>query len=153
MELREWLVFLHILGSVIWVGGTIVTTALMARASRAHDRTVILRLTDEIEWVGRRLVGPSVFVVVGVGVWLVPITEEWHLTQLWIWLSLVLVAVSTFLGIYSGAEGAEIPRLADELGAEHHEVRGRSSRLLWLAGLDTLILLVIVWLMVFKPGV
>jgi hypothetical protein len=42
--------------------------------------------------------------------------------------------------------------LADARGAEDGVVRGRLNRLLWIARLDTLILLVVLWLMVFKPG-
>jgi hypothetical protein len=79
--------------------------------------------------------------------------EEWaDFSQLWIWLSLVLVAASTIVGIYSGSEGKRISRLADERGAEDGGVRDRLRRLLWLARLDMLILVVVLWLMVFKPG-
>jgi hypothetical protein len=50
VELHEWLLFFHILGSIIWVGGVIVQNAVMARASRAPDRTTVLRLAAELEW-------------------------------------------------------------------------------------------------------
>jgi uncharacterized membrane protein len=101
---------------------------------------------------GPWLIGPSSLVVIGLGIWLV-LLEEWAaFSQLWIWLSLVLVAVSTAQGIYSGSESKRISRLADERGAEDGEVRDRLSRLLWLARLDMLILVAVLWLMVFKPG-
>jgi hypothetical protein len=48
---------------------------------------------------------------------------------------------------YSVPEGKRIARLAED-----HEVRRRLSRLLWLGRLDVLILVVVLWLMVFKPG-
>jgi hypothetical protein len=87
------------------------------------------------------------------GIWLVLVeSDEWAFSQVWIWLALVLAAVSTALGIYSGAEGGRVSHLADARGAEDGVVRGRLSRLLWIARLDTLILLVVPWLMVFKPG-
>jgi hypothetical protein len=89
---------------------------------------------------GPWLIGPSSLVVIGLGIWLV-LLEEWAaFSQLWIWLSLVLVAVSTAQGIYSGSESKRISRLADERGAEDGEVRDRLSRLLWLARIDMLIL-------------
>jgi uncharacterized membrane protein len=126
---------------------------VMARASRDPDRTAVLRLARELERVGPGLVGPSSRVVIGLGIWLVLLEEYAALSQPWIWLALVLVAVSTVQGIYSGPEGKRIYRLADERGAEDGEVRRRLSRLLWLARLDMLILVAVVWLMVFKPGV
>ena len=153
MELHEWLLFFHIVALMIWVGAVIFQNAVMARASRAHDRTAVLRLTRELEWVGPWLIGPSSLVVIGLGVWLVILEEDWAFSQLWIWLALVLVAVSAVQGIYSGPEGKRVQRLADERGPDDGQVRRRLIRLLWLERLDVLILVVVVWLMVFRPGI
>jgi hypothetical protein len=49
-------------------------------------------------------------------------------------------------------EGKRISRLAEQRGAEDHQVRRRLNRLLWLGRLDLLILVAVPWLMVFKPG-
>jgi uncharacterized membrane protein len=152
VELHEWLMFFHVLGAIIWVGTVIVMNAILTKASRASDRTAIFRLARELEWVGPGLIGPSALVVILLGVWLVILEEEWAFSQLWIWLSLVLVAVSMVEGISSGPEGKRIVRMADERGGGDGEVRRRMGRLLWLARLDILILVVVVWLMVFKPG-
>jgi hypothetical protein len=49
--------------------------------------------------------------VIGMGIWLVLVeSDEWAFSQVWIWLALVLAAVSTALGIYSGAEGGRVSR-------------------------------------------
>ncbi len=154
MELHDWLKFFHILGAFVWVGAVILTNAMMARASRAPDRAAVLRLSRELEWVGPRLIGPSALVVIGLGIWLVPVEEALSFSQLWIWLSLVLVGVTMVQNaIYSAPEGKRIARLAEQRGAEDPEVRRRLSRQLWLGRLDLLILVVVLWLMVFKPGV
>ncbi len=153
MELHEWLMFFHILGAIVWVGAVILMNAMMTRASRSPDRTAVLRLAGELEWVGPRLIGPSAAVVIGLGIWLVFVEEGLAFSQLWIWLSLVLVAVTMAQnGVYSAPEGKRIARLAEERGAEDPEVRHRLNRLLWLARLDILILVAVLWLMVFKPG-
>jgi hypothetical protein len=49
---------------------------VMARASRDPDRTAVLRLARELEWVGPGLVGPSSLVVIGLGIWLVLLEER-----------------------------------------------------------------------------
>jgi uncharacterized membrane protein len=152
VELHEWLMFFHVLGSIVWVGGVIVLYALSERATRSSDRTAISRATGQLEWVGQRLMGPSILVVVGLGIWLVILEEDITFSQLWIWLSLVLVVASALPGIYSGPEGKRVASLAEERGADDGEVRRRANRLLWLARVDILILVAVLWLMVFKPG-
>jgi uncharacterized membrane protein len=153
VKLDDWLVFFHILGAIVWVGAVILMNAMIARASRAPDRAAVLRLSRELEWVGPRLIGPSALVVIGVGIWLV-LKDEWvGFSQVWIWLSLVLVAISMIRnGVYAAPESKRISRLAEERGAEDHEVRGRFNRLVWFGRLDLLILVAVLWLMVFKPG-
>jgi hypothetical protein len=92
-------------------------------------------------------------VVVGLGIWLVILEEDISFPQLWIWLTLLLLAISMGQnGIYSAREGSRVTVLADERGAEDAEVRRRFGRLLWLGRLDVLILVIVVGLMVFKPG-
>jgi uncharacterized membrane protein len=153
VELHDWLMFFHILGAIVWVGAVILMNAMMTRAGRGPDRTAVLRLARELEWVGPRVIGPSALVVIGLGIWLVPVEEDLVFSQPWIWLALVLVAVTMVQNaFYSVPEGKRIARLAEERGAEDHEVRRRLSRLLWLGRLDVLILVVVLWLMVFKPG-
>ena len=153
MELHEWLLFLHIVAATIWVGGAIVLNTVIARANRSPDRAQVVRLTADLEWVGPRLIGPSAMAVIGLGIWLVAIEEEWVFSQTWIVLSLVLVGISMVLGMgYFGPEGKRISRITEQRGPEDPEARGRMDRLVWLSRLDVLILLVVVWAMVFKPG-
>jgi uncharacterized membrane protein len=152
MTLHNWLMFLHILGAIVWVGAVILLTAMTERANRAPDRAVVLRLSRDLEWVGPWLIGTSSAVVLGAGIWLVFVEEGMAFSQLWLVLTLILVGVSMVQGISSGPEGKRILLMADERGPEDREVRRRLNRLLWLGRLDLLILVAVLWLMVFKPG-
>ena len=152
MTLHNLLMFLHILGAIVWVGAMILMNAMMVRAGLAPDQSAVLRPSRELQWVGPGLIGPSSAVVIGAGIWLVFVEEDLAFSQLWLVLSLVLVAVSMVEGIWSGPEGKRIERLAEERGAESGEARTRVRRLVWLGRLDLLILVVVLWLMVFKPG-
>jgi hypothetical protein len=71
--------------------------------------------------------------VIGLGIWLV-ILEEWAAySQVWIWLTLVLLAVSMGQnGIYSAPEGRRVAGLVGQPGPEDAEVGRRLSRLLGL---------------------
>lgn len=154
MELHEWLAFLHILAAIVWVGASITQSVILTRANRYPDRAVIAGLAHELEWVGPFLIGPAALVVIGTGIWIVLIEDWVAFSDTWIWLSLVLVGVSMVLGMaYFGPEGRRIGRIADERGHEDAEFRQRMDRLLLIGRLDMLILAVVLWLMVFKPGV
>lgn len=68
MELHEWLLFLHILAAIVWVGGAFVLSAVIARANRDPDRSVVARLAHDLDWVGPRLITPAAIAVIGLGV-------------------------------------------------------------------------------------
>lgn len=153
MELHEWLLFFHILAAAMWVGAAIVLTAVIARANRNPDRTVVAGLARELEWVGPRFITPAAIAVIALGIWLTLIEDGIDFSQVWIWLALVLVGVSTVLGVgYFGPEGKRIGRIAAERGPDDPEIRRRMDRLLMVNGLDLVILAAVLWLMVFKPG-
>lgn len=150
MELHEWLLFLHILAAIVWVGAAITVTAVIVRAKRGPDRA---RVASGLDWIGPQLIGPAAAVVIGLGLWLTIIEDEIDFSDSWIWLSLVLVVVSNVLGIgYFGPEGKRIGRIVAERGPDEPEIRQRIDRLLILDAVDLLILAVVLWLMVFKPG-
>jgi hypothetical protein len=95
--------------------------------------------------------GPSILVVVGLGIWLVVLEEDIAFSQLWIWLSLVLVVVPRsghLLRLQGQADFAPRRRAR----AENGQVRLGLNRLLWLARIDILVLVAVLGLMVFKPG-
>lgn len=152
MELQEWLSFLHILAAIVWVGASITQSVIMTRANRDQDRTVVAGLARQLEWLGPFLIGPAAVAVVGTGIWIALIHGA-AFSDTWIWLSLVLVGVSMILGMtYFGPEGRRIGRIIGERGSEDAELRRRLDRLLLIGRLDLLILAVVLWLMVFKPG-
>jgi hypothetical protein len=92
--------------------------------------------------------------VIGTGIWIVLIEDWVAFSDVWDLALLVLVGVSMVLGMaYFGPEGRRIGRIADERGAEDAEFRQRMDRLLLIGRVDLVILAVVLWLMVFKPGV
>lgn len=154
MELSDWLVFLHILGAIVWMGAALVQTAVVTRARRDPDRSLAVQRAHELEWVGPWLIGPASLVVIALGIW-ITVREDWiSFSQTWIWLSLVLVAVSTVLGIgYFGPEGKRIGTIVSERGPNDPEAQRRVGRLQAVSYADLVILAAVLWLMVFKPGV
>lgn len=153
MELSDWLAFIHILTAMLWVGGAVVLNVATSRLAATGDDERVMQFTGNVEFLGNWMIGPSAAAVVGTGIWLTA-SEDWvAFSQLWIILALVGVAVSAALGMgYFGPEGKRLGRMAEERGASDPELKTRMRRLLLVARFDILILVLLTWDMVFKPG-
>lgn len=153
MSLYGVLVLAHILAATIWVGGGIVALAT-ARRVEASAQPVAKQTYASIEaWTGARIFGPAAFSVVLFGILMVWQSDAWAFGQTWVWLSLSLAVLSLIVGgAYFGPESGRIARLAEERGGDDPEVARRRARVGLLQNLDLVVILVIVALMVFKPG-
>jgi uncharacterized membrane protein len=146
----------HITAAFFFVGGSVaagVLNVLAIRAERPSDTAYLLRLV--------RVTLPVIFVgtagTIVFGVWL------WHedgygIGEGWIWGALVLWVIANALGGIGGRHQERSRELAERLAAEGDthtdELRTlltdvRGNAISWLAGLATLLILV---LMIWKPG-
>jgi uncharacterized membrane protein len=152
----QWLLALHITAAFLFFGGSVaagVLYTLSVRAERPSETAYLLRLI--------RLTLPVIFAGVAgtlvLGIWL------WHerhysIGAFWIWASIVLWALSGFLGQRGGEHQEKARKMAESLAAAgdtaSDELRAilrdpKGSALSWLAGVATLGILV---LMIWKPG-
>jgi uncharacterized membrane protein len=152
MSLYESLLFLHILGAIVWVGGSITTQVLGARAAKATDPAVIQRFSSEAEWVGMRVFMPASIVVLAAGIWLV-IDNGWDWEDPFVAVGLIGIAFSIVVGAaFLGPESGRVSQLTAEKGATDPEVTKRIKRLISVSRFELLVLLVVVFFMVVKPG-
>jgi uncharacterized membrane protein len=149
MELVRVLTLVHILAAMVWVGGSIIFVILGARMSTApHDEQLTFNRSMEV--VGGRIFGPAAGLVLASGIWLVIEHQTYSFSQAWIILALGGIALSIAIGI--GFFGPQSKALTAELEANDPAATVRARRIGQVSMLDTLILLVIVWAMVYKPG-
>lgn len=153
MSLYEWLLFLHIVAAIVWIGGGVILQILGARLARSRDAEGMLKFTRDIEVLGPRLFAPASLAVLGLGVWMVLVSDAWAFSQLWIVLALVAYGISFVIGIaYFGPAAKRIERAVEAEGP-HGATVDRLIRTNFLVSrFDLAILLFIVWDMVFKPG-
>jgi uncharacterized membrane protein len=150
--LYDWLVFLHVLAAMVWVGGLTVLTVLAALVVRSGERESVARFGASLRVVGPLVLLPAMAAVVGFGIWMVLDSKAWALDQTWIWLALVLFGAAFAVGAgfqSRAAIGAErAARAGDHDGAVRHLRR-------WSWGMCVILLLLVVaaWDMVFKPGI
>lgn len=145
-NLYVWLKFFHLLGLTTFLiaHGVSAGTSLVLRSPVSTESRRLLRLSQRTGIIAN----PSLLVVIVTGVWMAFAGHWWG--QGWPWAALaVLVALLGAMGFiarpyYLARDAAQQPDdvLADRLS------RTRPLAAIWIGGLG---LVVLIWLMVFKP--
>jgi small-conductance mechanosensitive channel len=160
--MRETVVFLHVAGAFLFVlaHGASMLVAFRLRAERRPERVAALFDLSSAA-IGVMYVGLAVLLIAGIAAGFI----GGHWGRGWIWASLailVLVAVAMYAmatGYYARlrvAVGADVPdqlraRYDPPPGPEELDGLASSNRPFVLAGIGGTGLLVILWLMLFKP--
>jgi uncharacterized membrane protein len=98
MTWYEFLLFVHISASVIWIGSGFLLMVLGLRADRIDDEAGLKHILRSNAWLATRLFIPASLTVVAAGVWLT-IDGPWEFDQLWIVLGLVGYLCTFLTGI------------------------------------------------------
>ena len=138
----EWLLSLHVLGAFGMVGATAAFWAFVVAARRSARPTA---LRPALPSANVAVAAGSVLTVV-FGVWLAIYLDGYELWDGWILAALVLWAVSLELG----RRGGELIGRAGDDAALTAVLR--SGRTIALLGASTAALLVVLVLMIWKPG-
>jgi uncharacterized membrane protein len=147
----ELLKFVHIAAAIIWIGGAVTMQFFAARTIASGDALRLVSFTRDVEWIGNRVLLPSALVVIVLGFLLVW-DGPWGFGMTWIWLALVLFAISFLLGVaLFTPESKRIGNQIEAQGPESPAVQARIARLIKLTRIDLVLLFAIVFLMVFKP--
>lgn len=153
MNLYPWLVLLHVLAAMLWIGGSVALNVLGTRARASGDPASRVEFVRSLSYVGPRVLAPSVAAVIVFGAWMVLTNGAWSFGQPWILAGLALWLVSLlFGGVYLGRVGIQMQRAVETGGGDAPDTRQLLGR--WILGSRVLLLLllVIAWDMVFKPG-
>jgi uncharacterized membrane protein len=149
--LYQWLLLLHIVAAMVWVGGGIVLGALATIALRVADADAAARFVRVLPVVGPRVLAPATVAVVGLGVWMVLNSAAWDFGELWVQLALGLFAAAFAIGAVYQSRAALRAQRAVEAG-DVEEMRRQLARWSWGYCFIVVLLLVAAWDMVFKPG-
>src|SRR5215211_8025418 len=80
--LYDYLLLLHILAGMVWVGGGVLLAALASRAVRDPDPGAVARFIGNLRVIGPLVLAPATVAVVGFGVWLVLDSAAWGLRSI-----------------------------------------------------------------------
>lgn len=152
MTLYESLVLVHVVMAVVWVGGGATLNILAIRAQRAKDPDRLVALARDVEWVGTRVFMPASILLLIAGIWAAA-EGDWEFSQAWISIGFAGYIFSFLAGIlFFGPESGRIAKLIEAEGAASPTVQARLGRLLTFTRIELVILIVVIWAMVVKPG-
>ncbi len=150
MSLESWIHFLHVLSAIVWLGGGLVLSVVGSRVKTSTIPGAISDFAQTLTYVGTRVMLPGVVGTLVFGVWMVLIDSQWNFRQFWVLLAIGLFVLAFLIGaVYLGRVGIQMQQLKPDDTANGQVLLDR-----WLVGyrLVLIVLLIVVWDMVFKPG-
>jgi uncharacterized membrane protein len=151
IETDAWLVFFHVLGAMVWVGGLVMTVTLATQVLRGGDADATARFVRNLRVIGPLVLMPATLAVVVFGAWIVLESDAWSLAQTWVRIGVGLYVVALLIGaIFQSRWAIRADRAAT--AGDHAEARRQLQRWFWGMWLILAVLVVATWDMVAKPG-
>jgi uncharacterized membrane protein len=147
--LYDWLLFLHILAAMLWVGGITVVGAFAVRILRAREPGATAGFLGSLRVIGPLVLAPAPLILLGMGIWMV--AEQWEFDQTWVSLGFGLFLVAFLVGAAHQSRAAIAAEKASKAGDDDAALRHLRR---WAYGMAVILVLLVVatWDMVFKPG-
>jgi hypothetical protein len=149
----QFLRFLHVLGAIGWVGAAMAFLALGRAQVAAGDYRGMWSVVRRSDAIGKLIFIPAGLLTVGSGIAMVATQPAFRFTDLWILLGIAGIVLSGVVqGVIAAPSVKNFETLAEEHGTDGTELHQPASRMNMAAALDTGLLLLVVGVMVFRPG-
>jgi uncharacterized membrane protein len=147
----EWFLTVHVLAAVMWVGGSVMLTLLGLMTLGLRDPVRLAQFAKQVSFLGGVYFPPLSLMVVGFGFAMVA-NGDLSYSLTWLQVAIVGWAVSFFVGAgYLGPHAKRLSKVLDERGSEDADAQALIQRILFVARLDAVLLLFIVFDMTAKP--
>jgi uncharacterized membrane protein len=100
-DLDRWLVLLHVLGAMVWLGAWAAICMFAANAVRRAEIETLRRLFTVMRSIGPALIGPSTLAVLATGIVLVVRSGRAEFADVWVAAGLGLYVAVTLVGMVS----------------------------------------------------
>ena len=152
--MNNWLLFVHILAAMVWLGGGLTLLIVGLRAGASSRPEAIAEFAGAVPYVGLRVLMPSVVLLLVTGVWQVLASSAFDALRGRLGAdALVLFAIAFLVGaVYMSRVGIALARAGANAATNRASASAALNR--WLAGyvVVLIVLLLAVWDMIFKPG-
>ena len=146
------LLFVHVYSVILWVGPGVLFQLMTERAASTDDIGMLRNVVREGERLGKKLFGPASLLVLATGIWLA-FEGDWGFGHVFVVGGLVGVVASIVVG--AAFIGPTVKRLEQGLASSETldpEMKGWLIRLRNVGRVDSVIMVVVVFLMTVKPG-
>lgn len=148
----EFLLTIHVLAAVIWLGGGIAMHILGRRVLKRDDPQEIYKFSAEVNLIGMRLYAPTSLVLLIAGILLVN-EAGYEFSQTWITLGFLGWIFSFLVGVgYYGPQDKKLQALVAADGPTAPGVVANVRQALLVNSIEILILVLVVIDMTTKPG-
>ena len=150
----EFLLTVHVLAAVLWVGGGVTLHILIRRALRLPDARARHEAVVQLEWVGAKFF-PFFSIALIVAAILLVTREEggWEFEQTFIQIGLTGWIISFLIGIgFYEREGNKRTDLVEAEGPDSPAVASSLRRTAMVNSFELLLLVLVVVAMTTKPG-
>ena len=147
--LYDWLLLLHILAAMFWVGGITVVGAFAVRILRTREPGATAGFLGSLRVIGPLVLAPAPIILLGMGIWMV--AKQWDFGDTWISIAFGLFIVAFLIGAAHQSRAAIAAERASQAGDDDAALRHLRR---WAYGMAVILVLLLVatWDMVFKPG-
>lgn len=158
MSLDDWILALHVLSAFAFVAGVVLFWVLIFAIRQTDRPDDTVRLNPLVK-VGNGAVGVGATGTIVLGIWLAISRDEYQVWDGWVIAALVLWLLAAETGRRAGAEYTKGMRSAEELQASGQAgpsaelgALNRTSFGVLMHGLTTVVVLLILADMIWKPG-
>jgi uncharacterized membrane protein len=147
--LYDWLLLLHILAAMAWLGGITVVGAFAVRILRTREPGATASFLGSLRVLGPIVLAPAPVILLAMGIWMV--ADQWDFGQTWITIAFALFAAAFLIGAAHQSRAAIAAERAAHEGDDATALRHLRR---WAYGMAVILALLIAatWDMVFKPG-
>jgi uncharacterized membrane protein len=150
----DFIVTVHILAAILWVGGGVTLHILMRRTLKLTDRAAQHERFTELEWLGERFYPIFSLILFAFGIWLVARNDGgFEFSDTFVQIGLTGWVISFLIGIgFYGREGKRREQLVQTEGVDSPSVGASFQRTAMVNSFELLVLLLVVVDMTTKPG-
>ena len=152
MMIHRWLLFLHILGCIVWFGSGITMSLVGMSVRRTPERSVVAAFAKTLRVLGLQVFMPAMAIVLVTGLIMVLDNSHWKILAPWILIGLGAFLLAFLTGaIYLSRASRGLYKAVANIESDLQDAAAYVSR--WLKGYSAILLLLLlaVWDMVFKP--